>query len=74
MRLVANPTMMSSAGKNAKNKLKAIACEIMAQLGNTRRSIRNVRPRSERLEAIARHYTHRKLSRRGRRAAKSLLA
>src|SRR5580704_19248864 len=58
IRLVANPTMMSSAGKNARNKLNAIACEIMPQRGNTRPSMRNVRPMGEGLEAIARHYTH----------------
>src|SRR5580692_2313306 len=58
MRLVAKPTMMSSAGKNARNKLKAIACEIMPQRGNTRAIIRIVRLKREGLEAIARHYTH----------------
>jgi hypothetical protein len=58
MRLVAKPTMMSSAGKNAKNKLKAIACEIMPQRGNTRANIRNPRLMKEGLEGIARHYTH----------------
>src|SRR5271167_2786076 len=58
IRLVANPTMMSSAGKNARNRLKAIACEIIPQRGNTRVIIRSVRLKREGLEAIARHYTH----------------
>src|SRR5271154_1609931 len=58
IRLVANPTMISSAGKNARNKLKAIACETIAQRGNTRATIRNVRPKREGFETIARHYTH----------------
>src|SRR5271170_5101836 len=58
MRLVAKPTMISSAGKNAKNKLKAIAWESMPQRGRTRATIRIVRLNREGSGTIARHYTH----------------
>src|SRR5277367_2861384 len=60
MRLVAKPTRISNAGKNVKNKLNAMACEIMLQRGNTRRNVRNAWPKREEAEAIARHYTHRR--------------
>src|SRR5438270_5024114 len=56
--LVANPTAMSSVGKNARNKLYAIACKIMLQRGKTRPNMLRARL-AKAAEAImdARHYT-----------------
>jgi hypothetical protein len=42
-RLVAMPTANSSVGKKARKRLKAMACEIMAQRGNTRANTRRLR-------------------------------
>jgi hypothetical protein len=39
MRLVANATAISNAGKKARKRLKAIACEITPHRGNTRANI-----------------------------------
>src|SRR5260221_13153460 len=57
--LVANPTTMSRVGKNARNKLNAMACEIMLHRGNTRANMRYARRNKEAAELIARHYTRR---------------
>lgn len=42
-RVVANPTTIKSVGKNARNKLKAMAWAIMLQRGKTRNNIRHAR-------------------------------
>src|SRR5712664_378759 len=57
IRLVASATATSNAGKNARNKLYAIACEIMLHRGNTRRNVRYTRRNKSAAEIIARHYT-----------------
>src|ERR1700687_3686951 len=56
IRLVANATASSSVGKNARKRLKAIACEITLHRGNTRANTRYARRRSP-PEFIAGHYT-----------------
>src|SRR5260370_34729097 len=57
IRLVANATAISSAGKNARKRLKAIACEITLQRGNTRTNIPYARRRNTAAELIAGDYT-----------------
>src|SRR5882762_10153760 len=57
IRLVASATAISSVGKNARKRLKAIACEIMLHRGNTRANIPYTRRRSPATEIIAGHYT-----------------
>src|SRR6267378_4986635 len=56
IRLVANATASNSVGKNARKRLKAIACEITLHRGNTRANTRYARRRST-SEFIAGHYT-----------------
>ena len=55
--LVAKATAISRVGKNARNKLKAIACEITPHRGNTRANIPYARRRSRAAKFIAGHYT-----------------
>src|SRR5882724_7720141 len=55
--LVAMATTSSNVGKNATNKLKAMACEIMLQRGNTRRNIFIARRSNFIAGFIGRHYT-----------------
>src|SRR5258707_15679188 len=55
--LVAKATAISNAGKNARNKLKAIACEMTPHRGNTRANIRYARRMSLAAKFIAGHYT-----------------
>src|SRR5467141_908734 len=57
IRLVASATAMNSVGKNARKRLKAIACEITPHRGNTRANIPYTRRRSPAAEIIAGHYT-----------------
>src|SRR6266850_7097738 len=57
IRLVASAPPTSNAGKNARNRLYAIACEIMLQRGNTRPNVRYARRMRSAAEIIARHYT-----------------
>src|SRR5712664_2501599 len=57
IRLVASATAISSVGKNARKRLKAIACEITPHRGNTRANIPYKRRWSPAGEFIAGHYT-----------------
>src|SRR6266700_5146070 len=57
IRLVASATAIRSAGKNARKRLKAIACEIMLHRGNTLANVRYARRRSLATGFIAGHYT-----------------
>src|SRR6266853_886280 len=57
IRLVASATAISKAGKNARKRLNAIACEITLQRGNTRVNIPYARPRSRAAKLIGGHYT-----------------
>jgi len=57
IRLVASATAINSVGKNARKRLKAIACEITLHRGNTRANIPYTRRRSPAAEIIADHYT-----------------
>src|ERR1700732_2917602 len=57
IRLVASATASSSVGKNARKRLKAIACEIMLQRGNTRANTRYILRKSSPAESMASHYT-----------------
>src|SRR5712664_1657110 len=57
IRLVANATAISNVGKNARKRLKAIACEITLHRGNTRANIPYIRRWSPAAEFIAGHYT-----------------
>src|SRR5260370_28861311 len=57
IRLVANATAISSVGKNARKRLKAIACEITLHRGNTRANIRYTFRKSFPAESMASHYT-----------------
>src|SRR4029077_19288732 len=57
IRLVAKATAISRVGKNARNKLKAIACEITPHRGNTRANIPYARRRSRAAKFIAGNYT-----------------
>src|SRR5712664_1655969 len=57
IRLVANATAISSVGKNARKRLKAIACEITLHRGNTRANIRYTLRKSFPAESMASHYT-----------------
>src|SRR6266478_9474538 len=57
IRLVASATAISSAGKNARKRLKAIACEIMLHRGNTLANVRYARRRNLAAGFIAGHYT-----------------
>src|SRR5882762_7348841 len=57
IRLVANATAISKAGKNARKRLKAMAWEITPHLGNTRENIPYTRRRIPSAEIIAGHYT-----------------
>src|SRR5216683_6825728 len=57
IRLVANATAISRAGKNARKRLKAIACEITLHRGNTRANIRYTLRKSFPAESMASHYT-----------------
>ena len=58
--LVAKPTAISSVGKNARNRLYAMACEIMPQRGKTRPNMLRARL-AKAAEAImgGGHYTRR---------------
>src|SRR5713226_6428276 len=56
--LVASATAISNAGKNARKRLNAMACEITLHLGNTRANIPYVRRRSLAPGFIAGHYTY----------------
>src|SRR5216117_1193041 len=53
IRLVANATAIKSVGKNARNKLKAIGCEVTLHRGNTRVNIPYARRRSRAAKFIA---------------------
>src|SRR5882762_8042569 len=57
IRLVASATAINSVGKNARKRLKAIACEITLHRGNTRANIPYTRRRSPAADIIAGHYT-----------------
>src|SRR6266700_4953984 len=57
IRLVASATAISRAGKNARKRLKAIACEIMLHRGNTLANVRYARRRSLATGFITGHYT-----------------
>src|SRR5260370_33464084 len=57
IRLVANATAISSVGKNARKRVKAIACEITLHRGNTRTNIRYTLRKSFPAESMASHYT-----------------
>src|SRR6266446_8141009 len=57
IRLVASATAIRSAGKNARKRLKAIACEIMLHRGNTRANVRYARRRNLAAGFITGHYT-----------------
>src|SRR6266852_1155446 len=57
IRLVASPTAISRAGKKAKKRLNAIACEITPHRGKTRANIRYARRSNPAVEFIAGHYT-----------------
>src|ERR1700741_3854291 len=55
-RLGAIATMSRSVGKNARNRLYAMACEIMLHGGNTRRNTRALRLAKDLAEIIAHQY------------------
>jgi len=57
MGLVATPTAINKAGKKAKNKLNAMACEIMLQRGKTLANMLNARLETAADAIIVRHYT-----------------
>src|SRR6266581_32626 len=57
IRLVASATAINNAGKNARKRLKAIACETTPHRGNTRANIPYARRRKPAAEIIAGHYT-----------------
>src|SRR6266853_4965982 len=57
IRLVASATAINNAGKNARKRLKAMACEITPHRGNTRANIPYTRLRIPAAEIIAGHYT-----------------
>src|SRR5467141_4092390 len=57
MGLVAKPTAISRVGKNARKRLKAIACEIMLHRGNTRANTRYILRKISPPESMASHYT-----------------
>src|ERR1700692_635804 len=57
MGLVATATAISKAGKKARNKLKAMACEIMLQRGNTLANMLSARLETAADAIIVRHYT-----------------
>src|SRR6266404_1851401 len=57
IRLVASATAINSVGKNARKRLKAIACEITLHRGNTRTNIPYTRRRSPATDIITGHYT-----------------
>src|SRR5260370_11026277 len=57
IRLVANATAIRRVGKNARKRLKAIACEITLHRGNTRANIRYTFRKSFPAESMASHYT-----------------
>src|SRR5260370_1381059 len=57
IRLVASATAISKVGKNARKRLKAMACEIMLHRGNTRANIWYARRDNPAAEIIAGHYT-----------------
>src|SRR5713101_6501025 len=55
-RLVAMPTASNSVGKKARNKLNAMAWEIMPQRGKTRAKIRMLRLERAAAESISKQY------------------
>src|SRR5260370_15414764 len=55
-RLVAMATVSSKVGKKARKRLKAMACEIMPQRGNTRGRRRKPRFESKAAEIMWLHY------------------
>src|SRR5258708_9888447 len=55
--LVARATAMSKVGKNARNRLNAMACEIMLQRGKTRPNMLSARFETAADAIIFRHYT-----------------
>src|SRR5579864_3279102 len=57
MGLVATATAISKAGKKARNKLKAMACEIMLQRGKTLANMLSARLETAADAIIVRHYT-----------------
>src|ERR1700732_3526695 len=57
MGLVAKPTAISKAGKKARNRLKAMACEIMLQRGKTLPNMLSARLETAADAIIVRHYT-----------------
>src|ERR1700730_1677116 len=57
MGLVAKPTAMSNAGKKARKRLNAMACEIMLQRGKTLPNMLRARLETAADAIIVRHYT-----------------